>query len=445
MATYYVWSGATGGSNTGGSWTNAFLTYAQGVTAATADGDIIKVHAGHVEALAADTTYSFGANVRTICVNKDSSDALAQMDGSTQYIGHTSSGRSILIAGANRDLYFYGMAFIVKGSDKLVLAAADGMAVICENCYLKGGQSDGGIAVGNTDCQVAVTIRGGSVVFDSITGCYINLRGDLTMQGVTVLPGGATLATGLIAVVDNDPGGVTALFDGCDFSALGGTVAVKNCTSAAGRFVFSNCRFGSSWVGLDTQTNLNRSSAEVWFFNCASDDQHYHIAHYNSLGQTTVDTGIYANDNITDTALSWKIVTTANCSFYDPYESPWLPVYHVGTSAITPYLECVRSGSSTAFQNDEVWSEWSYQGTSGYPQATLVLSDRMTPLGTPADQTASSKGASDWTGENATSWFGKLGPAASFTPAEVGHIRARVCVGEPSTTVYVDPQIRGLS
>ncbi len=85
MATYYVWSGATGGSNTGGSWTNAFLTYAQGVTAATADGDIIKVHVGHVEALAADTTYSFGANVRTICVNKDSSDALAQMDGSTQY------------------------------------------------------------------------------------------------------------------------------------------------------------------------------------------------------------------------------------------------------------------------------------------------------------------------------------------------------------------------
>jgi hypothetical protein len=34
---------------------------------------------------------------------------------------------------------------------------------------------------------------------------------------------------------------------------------------------------------------------------------------------------------------------------------------------------------------------------------------------------------------------------AFFIAAEIGHIRGRVCVGEPSITVYVDPQIRGLS
>ncbi len=444
MATYYVWSGASG-SATGADWTNAFTTFGAGVTAATANGDVIKVHVGHAEALAADTTYTFAANVNTICVNKDSSDALATMNGSTQYIGHTSSSRSIIMAGSSKDLYFYGMAFLVKGSDRLALGAGDGMSAIYESCYLKGGQTDGGISVGNIDCQAAVTVRGGTVSLDNNSGCYINLRGDLTMQGVTVIPGGTTLPSGLIAAVDADPGGATALFQGCDLSALGGIYLVKDCTIAATRVVFSGCRFGGSWSGMAAQTNSNRSSAEVWVYNCASGDQHYHIGHYNALGQTTVDTGIYANDHIADTALSWKVVTTANCSFYDPYESPWLSVYNAGTSAITPYLECVRSGSSTAFQNDEVWSEWSYQGTSGYPQATLVLSDRMTPLGTPADQTASSKGASDWTGENATSWFGKLGPAASITPAEVGHIRARVCIGEPSTTVYVDPQIRGLS
>jgi hypothetical protein len=443
VATYYVNSGAAG-SDTGGSWTNAFLTYAQGVTAATSAGDIIKVHVGHQEVLGADTTYTFAANVYTVCVNKDSSDALAVMNATSQYIGHTSSNRSITIAGA-RDLYFYGIAFLVRGSDRLILAATDGSACIYENCYLKGGQTDGGVHVGATDAQVAVTIRGGSVVFDNNSGCAIDLRGDLIMQGVTILPGGATLPGGLIQVVQADPGGCTALFDGCDLSALGNAALVRNCTSAASRFVFTGCRLGESWVALATQTNLNRSSGEVWLYNCSSGDQHYHIGHYNSLGQTSVDTGIYANDHIADTALSWKIVTTANSSFYEPYESPWLTAYHTGTSAITPYLECVRSGSATAFQNDEVWSDWSYQGTSGFPQAVFVLSDRMTPLGSPADQTGSSKGASDWTGENATSWFGKLGPAASFTPAEVGHIRARVCVGEPSTTVYIDPTIRGLS
>jgi hypothetical protein len=30
----------------------------------------------------------------------------------------------------------------------------------------------------------------------------------------------------------------------------------------------------------------------------------------------------------------------------------------------------------------------------------------------------------------------------SITPAEVGHIQARIVVGEPSITVYADPQIR---
>ena len=69
----------------------------------------------------------------------------------------------------------------------------------------------------------------------------------------------------------------------------------------------------------------------------------------------------------------------------------------------------------------------------------------MTLLGTPADQAESIKSGADWTGENAAAWFGKLDSGAAITPAEIGHIRARVCVGEPSITVYVDPQIRGVA
>jgi hypothetical protein len=62
-------------------------------------------------------------------------------------------------------------------------------------------------------------------------------------------------------------------------------------------------------------------------------------------------------------------------------------------------------------------------------------------LGTAANQDAGALAAGDWTGENATAWFGKLS-SGSITPAEIGPLYGRVVVGEPSLTVYFDPQIR---
>src|SRR5574337_1023138 len=37
---------------------------------------------------------------------------------------------------------------------------------------------------------------------------------------------------------------------------------------------------------------------------------------------------------------------------------------------------------------------------------------------------------------------GKLEAPSPITPAEIGDLAARVCVGAPSATVYIDPQIR---
>ena len=83
-----------------------------------------------------------------------------------------------------------------------------------------------------------------------------------------------------------------------------------------------------------------------------------------------------------------------------------------------------------------VWGEFSYQGTSGCRSSTIV-NDRVTLLGTPAAQ-ATGMGTGSWTGESGTAWSGKLAPASSITPAEIGELRARVCVGLASATVYVD-------
>jgi hypothetical protein len=188
---------------------------------------------------------------------------------------------------------------------------------------------------------------------------------------------------------------------------------------------------------LATQTHLNRSSAECYVFDCASGDTHGLFGYANTMGSVVSDTGIFFTSGAA--AQSWKIVTTANCSFYTPFETPWFGYYNTVTTSITPYVEILRDGSTTAYQDDEVWLDVMAKTTSGSTQSSLTT-DRMTLLGTPANHAAGA-GLGSWTGESGTAWSGKL-VMASLTPAEAGHIQARIVVGEPSVTVYVDPQIR---
>lgn len=235
---------------------------------------------------------------------------------------------------------------------------------------------------------------------------------------------------------------------GMDLSATTGTLVGVTASYGTKRIDFSNCKFGAGVTVKAAETSTyNLAAAEVNVFNCASGDTHYVFGHYNALGSTIIETGIYATAGATydgTNGHSWKIVTTAYAREDTPYISPWIDRYHSGTAAITPNLEILRDGSSTAYTDAEIWSEWSYQGTSGYPIASFVSDKRVLPTAA-ANQATGALGAGDWTGENATAWFGKLAPTTSITPAEIGHLRARVCFGKASSTVYVDPTIRGTS
>lgn len=435
------------GNNTdGSSWANAYTTLASALAAATASGDVILIDKDHTgdNALAADTTFTFNNNVALICVDKDSSDALATM-GTAAWIGHSSSNRSITLAGAYR-VYMRGITLRTAGAtaDSIICGSSDGSHYAFENCYLWHGNT-------STSSRLYLGFNANGNAYMSYANCTFRLgnasqslavRSHCELRSCSFSSAG-TLPDNLFLVADGTSTGGTHLEAvDCDFSAVTNTLFGSSAGLAATARLI-NCRLGSGVTVLGTQTPANKSSLTATLFDCANGDQHYHMGHYDALGSTVVDTGIYANDGaIYDGAnrCSWKIVTSANCSFYTPYMSPWFSVYHSGTSAITPYVEILRDGSTTAYQNNQVWLELSYQGTSGSPLGVLV-DDRMTVLGSPANQDAG-VGTSGWTGDTGA-WSGKIGPAASITPAEIGHLMARVCVGEPSIAVYVDPTIRG--
>lgn len=449
MATYYVWNGA-GGTNAGTSWTNAYTAFASAVTAANADGDIIKVHKTHQDELAADTTYTFTNSVQVICVDKDASDALAVM-GTGGWIGKSATtSYAISIAGtAAKPLYVYGItlrnAAATNKAISILTTAAD-TSITLESCYFW---------LGTTSSTARVFLGPNNIAGGVIGLCVVNctFRFGSTGQGISVngaarFIGGSVSADGSLPSTFFMEGaspriGIDVIVDGMDLSALGSSTLVGDHTNTTAVYRFENCKLGASFVALATQSAYGQA-VEAYLYNCDSGDVHYAFGHYNALGSCVAYTAIYANDGPTydgTNEFSWRIDTSAKASYGLPYVSPWTSTYHSGTSAITPRLEILRDGSATAYYDDEVWGEFSYQGTSGYPLATLV-NDRMAPLGTRAAQASSSLGSGDWTGEGGTAWFGKLTPASTITPAEIGELKARVYVAVASSTVYIDPQIR---
>jgi hypothetical protein len=445
MTLYYV---ASDGDNSDGlTWAKAFTTFAGAVTAATGDGDTIYVDQGFTDTLSAAATYTFGNNVNVICSNDKSNEppqTLGTM-GVNNWIGHDSSTRTIDVNGAYR-VFISGLTFRIAGSSSasMTIGSSDGAHLELENCYLwLGTTGTGNIIIGGSASSSNNYINLSNTTFRfGATGHGITNHSNSSFLGCVISSDGSTPSVLLKA----SSSGCLIQCVGCDLSVVTGTLIASQ-TNRATEFQFIHCKLGSGVAILASQTPANKSSAHAWLYNCSAGDEHYNLQYHDAFGSTVIDTGIYANNGASydgTNRCSWKIVTTANCSYTTPYVSPWIDCYHSGTSAITPSLEIVRSGSATAYQNDEVWGEFSYQGTSGFPLATIV-SDRKALLAAAADQTTGALDASGWTGENATSWFGKLNPTSAITPAEIGHLRARVVVGEPSITVHVDPTIRGRS
>lgn len=439
MATYYVNSGAVGANN-GTSWTDAYTTLAAGVTAATANNDVVKVHYTHTETATA-TLATAVANIAIISVDKDSSDALTPMGSSG---GFTWTSTYTTLAGAYR-CYIYGITYGITGTVGrfIQLGGSDGAHLVYESCLLSctNTSAASGITIGGAvvDSQTYTEFRACTFKFGNAAQSMIAQR-SVIIGGSIDATGTAPGSNGLFSFVRQDSGGAHLTVNGFDMSHLDATTPTLIADSTSQTFVarFVHCKLKSGLAYLATQTATNAAAGEVWLMDCHSGDTHGIFAYATPMGSVVSDTGIYLTSGAA--AQSWKITTTANCSFYTPFEAPWLGYYNSTLSAVTPYIEILRDGSATAYQDDEVWIDVLAKVTASSTQSTLY-SDHMTLLGTPANQAAGA-GLGSWTGESGTAWSGKIGLGASITPAEVGHIQARIVVGEPSITVYADPQIR---
>lgn len=446
MATYFV---ASGGSNTSpyDTWAKASTSLATALAAASTNGDIVVIQYDGVPStdaeIAADTTYTTTADILLTSGSNDGGSAWTPTAmGTANWIGNSTTNRGVIINGSFRVMIF-GLTLRVSGSttfDSITIGSIESHYEV-EECYLWIGNTNIScrIQLGSAATNSYVKLKNCTLRFGN-TSQFLVQRGRLLIEGGSISSAGSSPTT--LFQDGTDAAGIVEVV-GCDLSVITGTL-VGNYSTTPHTFTFRQCKLGSGVTVLASQTPSSLGTADVWTFDCSSGDQHYQIGYYNAFGSMLVDTGIYANDNPTydgTNKCSWKIVTTSACALTRPFVSPWITKYHSGTSAITPYFEILRDGSTTAFQDDQVWGEWAYKGTTGSTIASMV-NDRRNLSASATDQ-AAGVGLSGWTGEAASAWSGKLAPASTITPAEIGDLSARVCVGAASTTVYVDPQIKG--
>lgn len=445
MTAYYVQPGVGSDSNAGNGWGagSAWATLKKAADTAAA-GDTIYMSNGASDVITVSTTYVFAAGVRVISTS-DTSHTPPQTYAAGAGVSSTTFGIDISINGT---VSMFGISLATANSGTTVLTLNGGTGgdyQYYEDCTFNcaGAAGNTTLGVNWSNYRTELHTRNCSWQFGA-AGQYIEVSTKWKSEGDTFCGTGA-VPTRLFQYSTKIT--ADAWIVGADLSNVNTTLVAAD-ASYNSAIRLASCKLHASVTPL---SGAVRAGTEVSLFDCSYDNAGalagYLFYHENYLGSTTISTSVYANDGAQydgTNRCSWVVAGKSNASKERPYESPWIDFYNAKIStSITPYLECVRSGSSTAYKDDEVWGEFMARATGNSPAMALQL-DRAGPLTAGANQDASSKTGADWTGENATSWFGKLVAPAAFTPAEVGIIRARVCVAG-ANTVYVDPQLRGLA
>jgi len=456
MAAYFCGSGGSDANN-GTTWALRKATFAGAIAAMTANGDMIIVDAAAPPAdIAATTTWTFTFHCSVIAsTNSGTSTITPTTMGASAYLGSAGATTyGITLAGAFK-VYFYGITLRNAGGTNvsITLSNTDGAHYEFDNCYFWLGTTNGSSSIsiggGGANSNSYTLLKNCTLRFGA-TGQFLAARQHVEIIGGSVSSSGSAPNT-LVGSADR---AARLSFFGSDLTHVTGTLvgSISNATQA---ITFSQCRFATTLSAvMAVQTPANKSSAQVWVFDCnaATADTHGLFGYYDAFGSVTTNTGIYltATDaKVTNSSnalveSSWEVVTTANCGFGTPFVTPWISLYNTATSAITPRLEILRNGSTTAYTDAEVWGEFSVKDNSGFTNSD-TFNDRQALVdwaaGTAGASQATGVGTGSWTG-GTTPWSGKVDSGSAITPAEAGHIRARVVVGAPSITLYVDPQIR---
>lgn len=436
----------------GSTWALANATIVGAMTDQAA-GDRIWLSDNHDETTAGAITITLpgtlAAPVQVLCGDDAAEPPTALATGATIKTTTGSNGRDIRVSGSG---YLRGLtlapAFGNTHYAEVSLNTTTNHRQIWDCCVF----ILPGFSSSNNIIYVGATANSSNGNFTSLINCTFDLGGGANtpgfdLSGEVEILGGSVINPNTTAfrISATNNRNRKVLIDGMDLSAYGSARNLFNGATlyAGADITFRNCKLGAS-VNLVTGTPTS-PGGRVRFHNCDGADTNYRLYELSYEGSITSETTIVRTGGATDgtTPLAWKMTTHANAEY--PLlllKSGEIALWN-GTigSAQTATIEIVHdsqgAGSGSKFQDDEIWLELVYLGTSGFPLATIANDAKADILATAANQADSSE---TWTTTGlATPVKQKL--SVSFTAQEVGFIIAKVVISKASKTCYIDPKI----
>lgn len=180
---------------------------------------------------------------------------------------------------------------------------------------------------------------------------------------------------------------------------------------------------------------------EFGMFNCSGSDVNYALNITATFGDVVHETTLVKSGGASDgtTSISWDMTTTADVEWsHQTLDSPEIVRWNERVGQPVKIAVDILHDSVTNLQNDEIWLEVQYLGTSGFPLSSFIDDAAATYTSTPADQETSS---ATWTTTGLTN-PNEQQLSVIFTPQEAGYFIAKVKLAKASYTVYVDPRLQ---
>lgn len=442
MTAYYVRSGAAGSAN-GTSWANAYTTMATALSGKAA-GDIFYVAEDHAESSASSLTLtSPGTNTNPCylyCVDHAGSVPPVSADLRTTASIATTGNSGITFGGSWVINGLIATAGNSTGNPSLAIGATTASVIRARNCSFAFGGTGGTLSIGGAGVPTPgyVDCENTTFGFGSGTSSSLTVNGMFRWRNTTSAIVGSGVPANLFKFTT---GRSASLFcEGVDLSALGSGKTIVDPTSASAvAATFLRCKLGTSVTLIGASPSPYAIDAS--FIDCDSAGTNYTFTKVSSLGTQSAETTIVRTGGASDgtTPISQKIVTTANSLWPVPFVSAPIAIWNdtVGSSA-TATIYGIWGGGSVP-NNDDIWIEAEYLGSSGSPQASFVNSGKADGL---ASNAALSSDASTWGGS--TTAF-KM--SVTFTPQQKGLVYITVKAAKASSTFYIDtkPEISGVT
>ena len=447
MTTYYVDSAA--GSNTSpyDTWAKAATSLAT-IAAIDAAGDTVYVASTHSETLGTNPAYSWAgtsaAPVLIICADKTS--GAPPTTGATGATIATSNGVALSLAAAGV-AYFYGFTFAVGsgGTSNANINPCSANPCVFDTCAFWLNNSGAGSVINLAANGILSTFSNCTLKFgQALQGLNLGAFGaSLTWAGGSVDPSGTAISKLFSAV----SAGANVRIANVDLSACATSLNLVSTSLTNIVMDFVACKTPTSWTGaLNSSTGGYGTRISAYQCGPTGAGATTALDVMDAYGEITSNTTVVMTGGASDgtTQLSWQLATNSQTSLATPLKSEWRAVWVDTTVSKTLTWNYVAdtnvaagqgAGTGNAFQNNQVWIELLYFGSSTSPLGSYASSAPSTPVAAASDN---SSGSASWTTTGLTT--PKTGVCSvTITTGLKGPMLARICVGAASKTIYADP------